>query len=156
MPNRCVVVGCSNIPDLEKGIALHAIPYWNDNRPISQERRRKWIEFVQVKRANWEASRWSVICSKHFTADDFQRRYCILEGFEKFWIPRLKRDDYGVNVFPSIHETVKVKSEDVPCASSCNASGSRRRRKVRYSLRDFHVYICFMPLLFFIQTTSGT
>ncbi|XP_031562294.1 THAP domain-containing protein 1-like isoform X2 [Actinia tenebrosa] len=131
MPNRCVVIGCSNIPDLEKGIALHAIPYWDDNRPIPQERRRKWIEFVQVERANWEASRWSVICSKHFTADDFQRRYSSLEGFEKFWIPRLKRDDFGVNVYPSVHDNIKVKPKDIPCTSSCNASrhGSRRRRK---------------------------
>lgn len=140
MPNRCVVIGCSNIPHLEKGIALHAIPYWNDNRPIPQERRRKWIEFVQVKRANWEASKWSVICSKHFTVDDFQRRYyCSLEGFEKSWIPRLKRDDYGVSVYPSIHETVKVNDdEDSPSASSCNACRNRRRRKVRYRALHQH------------------
>ena len=27
MPDRCVVVGCSNIPDAEKGITLHKIPF---------------------------------------------------------------------------------------------------------------------------------
>ena len=143
MPNRCVVVGCSNVPDLEKGIALHAIPFWDDKRPIPQERRRKWVEFVQVKRANWEASKWSVICSRHFQVDDFQRRYSNLEGFEKSWIPRLKRDDIGVNVFPSVHEIVKEKPRNISCASrpSCNAnSGNRRRRKVKYHLLWYHPF----------------
>jgi hypothetical protein len=132
MPNRCVVVGCSNIPDLGKGIGLHAIPFWGDNRPIPQERRRKWIEFVKLKRANWEPSKWSVICSKHFKPEDFQRRYSNLEGLEKFWIPRLKRDDFGVDVFPSMQETPREKQTPraAPC---CSASVGRRRRKVRFS-----------------------
>ena len=32
MPYRCVVGGCSNEPDHEKGFALHKIPFTNDHR----------------------------------------------------------------------------------------------------------------------------
>ena len=32
MPERCVVVGCSNTPNAEKGIALHKIPFYGDER----------------------------------------------------------------------------------------------------------------------------
>ena len=30
--DRCVVAGCSNIPDTEKCIALHKIPFHGDDR----------------------------------------------------------------------------------------------------------------------------
>lgn len=41
MPSRCVAGGCSNTPDLEKGIGLHSIPYFGDDRPQAKKRRKK-------------------------------------------------------------------------------------------------------------------
>ena len=43
MPDTCVVVGCSNIPDAEKGITLHKIPFYGDNRSEAKAGRRKRI-----------------------------------------------------------------------------------------------------------------
>lgn len=57
MPTRCVAGGCSNTPDLEKGIALHSIPYFGDDRPQAKKRRKKWVDFVKQKRAKWEPSK---------------------------------------------------------------------------------------------------
>ena len=37
MPTRCVAGGCSNTPDLEKGITLHSIPYFGDHRPHAKK-----------------------------------------------------------------------------------------------------------------------
>ena len=51
MLTRCVAGGCSNIPDLEKGIALHSIPYFGDDRPQAKKRRKKWVDLVKQKRA---------------------------------------------------------------------------------------------------------
>ena len=41
MPTRCVAGGCSNTPDLEKGIALHSIPYFGDDRPQAKKKTKK-------------------------------------------------------------------------------------------------------------------
>ena len=32
IPDKHVVVGCANIPDAEKGVALHKIPFYGDDR----------------------------------------------------------------------------------------------------------------------------
>ena len=37
MPTRCVEGGCSNTPD-RKGIVLHSIPYFGDNRSQAKKR----------------------------------------------------------------------------------------------------------------------
>ena len=79
MPHRCVVGGCSNIRSLEKGIGLHTIPFYGDERPEAKKRRKRWIDFVRLKRAQWEPTKSSVICSKHFKPDDFVRNY-VVEG----------------------------------------------------------------------------
>ena len=54
MPGRCVAGGCSAFPDVEKGLVLHAIPFYNDDRPEARKRRKKWVDFVKQKRAKWE------------------------------------------------------------------------------------------------------
>ena len=51
MPERCVVAGCSNIKDVTNRISLHLIPFFDDDRPEVKRRRRKWVEFVNRKRA---------------------------------------------------------------------------------------------------------
>ena len=60
MPSRCVVYGCSNLPDPEKGISLHKIPFYNDSRPEAIKRRKVWVDFVKSKRAKWEPGREAI------------------------------------------------------------------------------------------------
>ena len=49
MPSRCVVFGCSNIPDTKNCIALHSIPFHGDPRPEAIKRRKIWVDFVKRK-----------------------------------------------------------------------------------------------------------
>ena len=53
MPDRCVVAGCYNVPNSEKGIALQKFPFFGDDRNMAKARRKKWTEFVQLKCAKW-------------------------------------------------------------------------------------------------------
>lgn len=76
MPDRCVVAGCSNTPNAEKEIALHKIPFFGDHRSEAKARRKKWIDFVKLKRAKWTATASSAVCSCHFAPEDFARRHC--------------------------------------------------------------------------------
>ena len=98
MPGRCVAGGCSAFPDVERGLVLHAIPFYNGDRPEARKRRKKWVDFVKQKRAKWEPTRNSSLCSRHFTEDDFIRRFTFAdETSGKPIIPRLKRDELGIN-----------------------------------------------------------
>jgi len=59
---------------------------------------------VKAKRASWEPSKNSVICSKHFKPDDFARRLDVQEEngiLLTLW--RNERDEFGITAFPSIH-----------------------------------------------------
>ena len=129
MPNRCIVGGCSNTPNLENGITLHSIPFTGDVRPQARKRRKKWIDFVKLKRGKWEPTKNSAICSKHFSAEDFQRRFSILPGQEKGSFLRLKTDEFGINVFPKI-QAVAASDRTTPVSA-------RSRKMVRY-----HTFLC--------------
>ena len=61
MPTRCVAAGCG----------MHFIPYYGDEWPEPKRRRKKWVDFLKQKRARWEPSEMSVLCSVHFKAEDF-------------------------------------------------------------------------------------
>ena len=145
MPSRCVVGGCSNTPDLERGIALHTIPFHRYERPMAKKRRKRWVDFIKTKRAKWEPSKTSAICSAHFLPGDFQRLFSNLPGQTKAVIPRLNRDDLGVTVFPTIHPSTGTVSEP---------QSKRSRRKVRFEcisccianrVNSWHVFIIFLP-----------
>ena len=101
MPSRCVVFGCSNTPDPKNGIILHKIPYEGDSRPEAIKRRKRWVEFVKRKRAKWEPSSSSCVCSKHFEPDAFVRKVN-LPGQGATYIPWLKKDEVGVSSFPTL------------------------------------------------------
>ena len=124
MPYRCVVGGCSNEPNLEKGIGLHLIPYYGDNRPVALKRRKRWVDFVKLKRAKWEPTEHSRICSVHFEKDCFTRQFLNLPGQVKPSWPVLIKDDMGFAVWPTIHAVGEP--VDVP-------QSDRSRRKVRKS-----------------------
>ena len=96
-----MLLGCSNVRSLENGIGLHTIPFYGDKDPQAKKRRKKWIDFVRLKRAQWQPSKNSVICSKHFKADDFVRNYALLKDQEAPSIPYLVRDRFGITAFPT-------------------------------------------------------
>ena len=114
MPDRCVVFGCNNSASLEKGISVHRIPFWNDDRPEAKRRRKLWIDFVKKKRAHWTPTQASAVCSVHFTADSYERRFGSLPGLGKPCHPRLKRDEIGIKSFPTLFKPV---SEEISVRS---------------------------------------
>lgn len=143
MPTRCAAGGCNSFPDLKEGIALHTIPFYNDDRREARKRRKKWVNFVKCKRAKWEPTKTSAICSKHFKPEDFKRRFSFLPGQDSAFIPRLLTDNLGVSVFPTVHATSLVPEKP---------ESDRAKRKVKSialvlwlskltfsdSLTDFH------------------
>ena len=80
--------------DYEKGIVLHTIPFYADDRPIARKRRKRWFDFVKAKHVKLEPSKNSGICSAHFRPEDFQRLFSNLPGQTKPVIPRLNRDEF--------------------------------------------------------------
>ncbi len=103
MPHRCVVFGCSNVTSRNEGISLHIIPFANDDRAEAKKRRKKWIDFVRRRRLNFEPSATSKICSRHFKAEDFVRRFGVhLTGDEAKLKAVLKSDEFGICVYPTI------------------------------------------------------
>ena len=103
MPHRCVVYGCSNVISQSEGISLHFIPFANDDQPEAKKRRKKWVDFVRRRRLNFEPSASSKICSRHFKAEDFVRRFgARLTGDKAKLKALLKSDEFGICVFPTI------------------------------------------------------
>ena len=113
MPDRCVVFGCSNRADAEKGISLHRIPFWNDERPEAKRRRKIWVNFVATKRANWTPSKFSAICSEHFVPDDYDKYLVEIPGTRDY-TPRLKKDETGIVVFPTKFKRSNLADEASP------------------------------------------
>ena len=100
MPARCVAANCGNVKDVSRNISLHIIPYFGDTRPEAMKRRKKWVDWIKLKRAKWEPSRHSHLCSVHFKDTDFVRQF----GSEVSLTNRfLSRDEIDVCVFPCFH-----------------------------------------------------
>ena len=51
MPDRCVVAGCNNTRSVEECIFLHVLPLYGDDRKEAKRRRKRWLDFVEQKRA---------------------------------------------------------------------------------------------------------
>ena len=65
MPAYCVAANCKN-SQTTPGITMHELPR---NRPAV---RRKWIKFIQFKRADFLAAQHHAhLCSEHFSECDF-------------------------------------------------------------------------------------
>ena len=62
MLDRRVTANYRNIPDPDRGIFLHRIPFFGDSRPEAIKRRKKWVDFVKTKRAR----KYSTVCSLQF------------------------------------------------------------------------------------------
>ena len=116
MVNSCVAANCTNKSFLSLGISLHTIPFFNDNRFEAKRRRKIWVDFVKAKRV-FQSSKASTLCSAHFLPEDYQRRFQILPGQTRPNFPKLRSDDFGICVFPSIHPPSKETSSDPPVQS---------------------------------------
>ena len=131
MPNRCVAGHCGNYPNVELGIVLHAFPFYGDERPIARRRRRQWVEFVKMKRAKWEPTSTSKLCSAHFKPEDFMCRFHNMEG-QVLIMPRLIRDEVGILPVPTVHATPTNMNDDA-CSGLGLSSAQRRRRNRQVS-----------------------
>ena len=71
MPDKCVVFGCNNRPTKGKGISLHPILFDGTDETEKHKRRKKWVDFVKLKRAQWEPTKYSAVSSNHFLDEDY-------------------------------------------------------------------------------------
>lgn len=137
MPTTCVAFNCNNVSNLEKGIALHVIPFFGDDRAEARERRKKWVDFIKAKRAHWNPTKHSAVCSEPFKPVDFKRCFSGLPGAN--FKPTLKKDELGVSVFPTVHA-----SSIVPQKTESDKS-KRERRKVRLITSLSFAIMCHFP-----------
>ena len=90
MPDKCVIFGCNNRPSKTEGISLHPIPLEGAKEPEKRKRRKKWVDFVKSKRAHWEPTKYSAVCSKHFRDDDYEVMFPGLTNARSVF-----KEDYG-------------------------------------------------------------
>ena len=138
MPNRCVAGNCGNFANTKEGIILHEFPFFDDERGEAKRRRKKWVDFVKAKRAKWQPTKASRLCSAHFTPDSFQRRYHFLEGLDEAVIKRLNRDELGVCAIPTIHAVAKTTTS---VAGPSFTAKKRQQRMVRFIYQFTKKYI---------------
>ncbi|KAI5712107.1 hypothetical protein M8J75_005920 [Diaphorina citri] len=62
MVKSCCAYGCTNRQKTGSGITFHSFP-------SDVELKRKWVK--AIRRQGFEPSRHTVICSSHFSANDF-------------------------------------------------------------------------------------
>ncbi|PFX15356.1 Tyrosine kinase receptor Cad96Ca [Stylophora pistillata] len=110
---------CSNTPNKEKRIALHSIPFYGADDLEKKKFRKKWVDFVQFKRAHWKPTKYSAVCSNHFREEDYSVMFSALtsETMQR----RLRKDGVGISVFP----TVELRSSP----SRFNSPTPTRRRR---------------------------
>ena len=79
MTSRCILPTCSNNPDKEHCIALHKIPFFNDDRPEAKRRRKRWVDFINSERADPLHKRYSSLLETfhagEFCAKSISARY---------------------------------------------------------------------------------
>ncbi len=66
-----------------------------------KRRRQQWIDFVCLKRAKWDPTPNSSICSAHFAKEDFAGIFSSHSGKR----PRLATDEIGIVAFPKYANT---------------------------------------------------
>ena len=88
------------------------IPFFEAERGTAKRRRKLWVDFVRMKRDNWDPKKHSAICSQHFKPDDFTSPAVSLPGFGNHMKAILKRDDAGVSVFPSFRAILTDQNQE--------------------------------------------
>ena len=85
MVGRCIVAGCSNTAQ-DRVTSLH-------NWPKEPRQSRLWKEFVSRRRAKWLGpTKRSVVCSAHFTPDQFSN----YKKFRMGYVKHLALKDYAI------------------------------------------------------------
>ena len=141
MVNKCCTVGCGNFTCLKEGVSVHGIPYSNNDNPEAKRRRKRWIDFVRVRRDQCEPGKTSSICAQHFRPEDYQRMFNFLPGQEKPARRLLKQDHLGICVFPTIQPPRSAKQPEAEGEVGLprKARGDRLlKRKVSNSLSDIN------------------
>lgn len=64
----CSAVGCSSNSD-DKTLSFHRLPSGKNEKEIA--RRKKWL--IKMKREDIKPGQAVILCSNHFTKDDFER-----------------------------------------------------------------------------------
>ncbi|XP_040065676.1 uncharacterized protein LOC8030003 isoform X2 [Ixodes scapularis] len=83
MPAVCAAVGCFNSSRRDIPFHVHAFP--SDPRIA-----KLWVSAIQ--RDNFKPSKWSVLCSAHFTADAYEDKVWLMKNMGMDYKPRLKQD----------------------------------------------------------------
>ena len=101
MPAYCVAANCNN-SQTTPGITMHELP---SSRPAL---RRKWIQFIQLKRADFLAApHHAHLCSEHFSECDFA---------DPMEIPHVEADTmfrYSFKILPDRLKLIRL----YPCGS---------------------------------------
>ena len=135
MPDKCVIFGCNKRPSKTEGISLHPIPFEGADEPEKRKRRKKWADFVKSKRAHWEPTKYSAVCSKHSRDDNYE---VMFPGLTNVNLQRrLRKDEIGICVFPTIQ---------APCVSGESKPESKRaERNVRNAYVSTHDKLVAFP-----------
>ena len=48
MPEKCIVEECSNMRNMQAGIALNPTPFHGNQRTEAKKRRQRWIDFINL------------------------------------------------------------------------------------------------------------
>jgi len=150
MVEKCVVYGCSNSNNKQKGISMHKIPSDSDPRAEVRRRRQRWIKFVNQTRKHWTPGKTSSICSMHFKHEDFTR------PFNSNLKRVLREDEFGVCVWPTIHVGKRASKNEHKSSPT-----KRQKRMASKLLLDLllspwicHVFYQIMSKIFFLYSTS--
>ena len=113
MVKRCVAGGCSSTNS--DGCSLYSFPK-------DPSLRATWIKKVQTTRAKWAATKYSVLCDKHFTEDSFEVEHSLATSFGIKTRKKLKP-----GAIPTIFK-VSPEASQVESGASSGASSSSRKR----------------------------
>ena len=139
MPERCVVFGCSNTTNAAEGVFVYQIPFWDEKSPIETKRRQKWVNFIRRRRDKWTPTRASVVCSNHFTEECFEYGSATVPRYKT---PRLRRDQNGICVFPTLDTNRTTRSEE-----SERTKRAKRREVLSISCSDTYEYARALNIL---------
>ena len=114
MLDRCVVVNCGNIGDPPNLIYIQIIPFFGDSQPKALKQWKKCVDFVNLKRAQWQNTKYSIVCLEHLRRDVYIHWYPKLPGLETPPVPNLRRERLGCVVFPMVQLN---KASDTPQSS---------------------------------------
>lgn len=125
---------CGEPACAEKGVSVHIIPYFGDERPVAVSRRKRWTDFVEETRKNWQATKTSGVCSEHFSPDDYEQSLgsaSLLPGFQSSFLKTLRRDEHGTSSFPTIRPPKKIKALKVASSSARPRPSDHSHRQVK-------------------------